>query len=173
VSATISMATTATPTITRCASSPAGISIAAASIAREQEQIRRAGEQRYALAQVQREVEGIRRSAWNERASRGDLSGILGKQAVDQQPARRLLSRAVQGRAAFAARRSRCPEHPFNTKVLADTARVASLFAEYKILAASGNLLQTMKLKPVEQAKEYARQDFAVPAAFRIPAMSS
>jgi outer membrane protein TolC len=81
-------------------------------VAREQEQIRRSGEQRYALAQVQREVRNRCSSAWNERASRGELSGILGKQVVDQQPARRLLSRAVQGRPAFAARRARCAEHP-------------------------------------------------------------
>ncbi len=57
----------------------------------------------------------------------------------------------------------------FNTRVLADTARVASVFAEYKILAASGNLLQTMKLKPVEQAQSYAREEFVVPAGVADP----
>ena len=45
---------------------------------------------------------------------------------------------------------------------MAKTAEVASLFAEYKILAASGSLLSTMKLKPVDQATPYARDQFAV-----------
>ncbi len=60
-------------------------------VAREQEQIRRADEQRYALAQVQREVEQSVRSAWNERVSRGDAFRYPQQAGRDQQPARRLL----------------------------------------------------------------------------------
>ncbi|MET3857292.1 adhesin transport system outer membrane protein [Rhizobium sp. OAE497] len=137
--------------------------------AREQEQIRRAGEQRYALAQVQREVEQSVRSAWNERTSRGTLAGILGKQA---QTNAQLVSSYRQQFGV--GQRSLldvldAQNTNFNTRVLADTARVASLFAEYKILAASGNLLQTMKLRPVEQAKAYAREEFVVPAGVADP----
>jgi adhesin transport system outer membrane protein len=137
--------------------------------AREQEQIRRAGEQRYALAQVQREVEQSVRSAWNERVSRGTLAGILGKQA---QTNAQLVSSYRQQFGV--GQRSLldvldAQNTNFNTRVLADTARVASLFAEYKILAASGNLLQTMKLKPVEQSKPYAREEFVVPAGVANP----
>jgi adhesin transport system outer membrane protein len=138
-------------------------------VAREQEQIRRAGEQRYALAQVQREVQESVRSAWNERASRSDLSGILGKQAeINNQLVGSYREQFKVGQRSLLDVLD-AQNTKFNTKVLADTARVASLFAEYKILAASGNLLQTMKLKPVEQAKEYARQDFAVPASVPNP----
>jgi adhesin transport system outer membrane protein len=137
--------------------------------AREQEQIRRAGEQRYALAQVQREVEQSVRSAWNERVSRGTLAGILGKQA---QTNAQLVSSYRQQFGV--GQRSLldvldAQNTNFNTRVLADTARVASLFAEYKILAASGNLLQTMKLRPVEQSKAYAREEFVVPAGVANP----
>ena len=137
--------------------------------AREQEQIRRAGEQRYALAQVQREVEQSVRSAWNERTSRGTLAGILGKQA---QTNAQLVSSYRQQFGV--GQRSLldvldAQNTNFNTRVLADTARVASLFAEYKILAASGNLLQTMKLRPVEQSKAYAREEFVVPAGVANP----
>jgi len=137
--------------------------------AREQEQIRRAGEQRYALAQVQREVEQSVRSAWNERVSRGTLAGILGKQA---QTNAQLVSSYRQQFGV--GQRSLldvldAQNTNFNTRVLADTARVASLFAEYKILAASGNLLQTMKLRPVEQSKAYAREEFVVPAGVADP----
>lgn len=138
-------------------------------VAREQEQIRRAGEERYALAQVQREVKESVSSAWNERVSRGELSGILAKQSsINNQLVGSYREQFKVGQRSLLdvldAQNTR-----FNTKVLADTARVASLFAEYKILAASGNLLQTMKLKPLDQAKPYAREEFAVPAAAQNP----
>ncbi|MDM9626775.1 TolC family outer membrane protein [Rhizobium sp. S152] len=138
-------------------------------VAREQEQIRRSGEQRYALAQVQREVEQSVRSAWNERVSRSDLSKILGEQtSINERLVGSYREQFKVGQRSLLdvldAQNTR-----FNTKVLADTARVASLFAEYKILAASGNLLQTMKLRPVEQAQPYARDGFAVPATSANP----
>lgn len=138
-------------------------------VAREQEQIRRSGEQRYALAQVQREVRESVSSAWNERVSRGELSGILGRQSsINNQLVGSYREQFKVGQRSLLdvldAQNTR-----FNTKVLADTARVASLFAEYKILAASGNLLQTMKLKPLDGTNAYARQEFAVPAAAQNP----
>ena len=57
----------------------------------------------------------------------------------------------------------------FNTEILAKTADVAALFAEYKILAASGKLLSTMNLKPVRQATAYARDQFAVSSSTADP----
>nr|WP_281408635.1 TolC family outer membrane protein [Rhizobium sp. SEMIA 4085] len=138
-------------------------------VAREQEQIRRAGEQRYALAQVQREVEQSVRTAWNERVSRGKLAGILGQQAsTNAQLVSSYRQQFSVGQRSLLDVLD-AQNTNFNTRVLADTARLASVFAEYKILAASGNLLQTMKLKPVEQAKEYAREEFVVPAGVADP----
>ncbi|TCU19220.1 adhesin transport system outer membrane protein [Rhizobium sullae] len=138
-------------------------------VAREQEQIRRAGEQRYALAQVQREVEQSVRSAWNERVSRGKLAGILGQQAsTNAQLVSSYRQQFSVGQRSLLDVLD-AQNTNFNTRVLADTARLASAFAEYKILAASGNLLQTMKLRPVEQAKEYAREEFVVPAGVADP----
>ncbi|WP_087002659.1 TolC family outer membrane protein [Rhizobium sullae] len=138
-------------------------------VAREQEQIRRAGEQRYALAQVQREVEQSVRSAWNERVSRGKLAGILGQQAsTNAQLVSSYRQQFSVGQRSLLDVLD-AQNTNFNTRVLADTARLASVFAEYKILAASGNLLQTMKLRPVEQAKEYAREEFVVPAGVADP----
>lgn len=138
-------------------------------IAREQEQIRRAGEQRYAHSQAQREVRESVRSAWNERVSRRDLAGILSQQSQTNE--RLVSSYSEQFRVGqrslldvLDAQNTR-----LSTRILADTARFASLFAEYKILAASGSLLQTMKLKPVEQADAYARQEFAVPTSVEDP----
>lgn len=132
--------------------------------AREQEQIRRAGEQRYALAEAHREVEESVRSAWNERKSRAELAAILGRQASTN--ANLVSSYREQFKVnqrslldVLDAQNTR-----FNASILAETARFAALFAEYKILAASGSLLSAMRLKPVAQVEAYARNEFAVPA---------
>ena len=131
--------------------------------AREQEQIRRASEQRYALSQTHREVEESIRSAWNERVNRGALAATLGNQSKingslvsSYQEQFKVGQRSLLD--VLDAQNTR-----FNTRVLERTARMASLFAEYKILAASGSLVQAMGLKTVPQAAEYARQEFAVP----------
>ncbi len=50
----------------------------------------------------------------------------------------------------------------FNTSIVAETARFAALFAEYKILAATGSLLKVMGGKPVAQTEAYARNEFSV-----------
>jgi adhesin transport system outer membrane protein len=137
--------------------------------AREQEQIRRASEQRYGLAQAHREVEESVRSAWNERVSRAKLAGILGSQASVN--ANLVSSYREQFKVnqrslldVLDAQNTR-----FNTSILAETAKFASLFAEYKILAASGSLLQSMKMKPVAQAEAYARSEFVVPGGVANP----
>ncbi|CAH0342857.1 TolC family outer membrane protein [Rhizobium sp. CECT 9324] len=130
--------------------------------AREQEQVRRASEQRYVSAEVYREVEESIRSAWNERSSRTQLSQILASQS--SQNAKLVSSYREQfsvGQRSLLdvldAQNTR-----FNTSIIAETAKVASLFAEYKILAASGSLLKSMNLKPVQQAEAYARSEFSV-----------
>jgi adhesin transport system outer membrane protein len=137
--------------------------------AREQEQIRRASEQRYGLAQVRREVEEAVRSAWNERSSRRELAGLLATQSsTNAQLVSSYRDQFKVGQRSLLdvldAQNTR-----FNTAILADTAQFAALFAEYKILAASGKLLEAMKLKPVEQAEAYARDEFAVPASVADP----
>lgn len=131
--------------------------------AREQEQIRRAGEQRYALAYAHREVEESVRSAWNERKSRGEISVILGRQSSNN------ASLVSSYREQFKVNQRSlldvldAQNTRFNTTILAETARFAALFAEYKILAASGSLLNAMNLKPVAQVEAYARKEFVVP----------
>lgn len=137
--------------------------------AREQEQIRRASEQRYNLAQTHREVEEAVRSAWNERKNRSELAGTLGQQSsTNAQLVSSYREQFKVGQRSLLdvldAQNTR-----FNTSVLAQTARFAALFAEYKILAASGNLVKTMNLKPIEQGEGYARQEFSVPATAAQP----
>lgn len=137
--------------------------------AREQEQIRRASEQRYSLAESHREVEESVRSAWNERKSRGEIAGILGRQSSAN------ASLVSSYREQFKVNQRSlldvldAQNTRFNTSILAETARFASLFAEYKILAASGSLLQAMNLKPVGQSQAYARREFSAPTGVKNP----
>jgi adhesin transport system outer membrane protein len=137
--------------------------------AREQEQVRRAGEERFALSQAYRDVDQSVRSAWSERVNQGQLAKILGEQ---ERTNGQLVSSyreqfKVGQRSLLDLLDSQNTR--FNTEVLAKTADVAALFAEYKILAASGNLLATMKLKPVDQATAYARDQFAVSSSTTDP----
>lgn len=138
-------------------------------MAREQEQVRRAGEQRFALSQAYREVDQSVRSAWSERVNQGQLAAILAKQ---ERTNGQLVSSyreqfKVGQRSLLDLLDSQNTR--FNTEVLAKTADVAALFAEYKILAASGKLLSTMNLKPVGQATAYARDQFAVSSSTSDP----
>ncbi len=47
--------------------------------------------------------------------------------------------------------------------MLAVTAEYASLFADYRLLAASGLLLKALRVTPPKQADVYARAEFNVP----------
>lgn len=130
--------------------------------AREQEQIRRAGEQRMALYDSHREVEQSVRSAWNERVSRGALAGTLSEQSsLNANLVNSYREQFKVGQRSLLdvldAQNTR-----FNTSVSAQTARLVSVFAEYKILAAMGNLVSVMNGVPVGQANQYARREFQV-----------
>jgi outer membrane protein, adhesin transport system len=138
-------------------------------IAAKQERIRRAGEQRQVLAQVHREVEEAIRSAWDQRAKRAELAALLRDQAATN--ARLVSSYREQFRVGerslldvLGAQNTR-----FNAAVLAQTAAYASLFAEYKLLAATGMLAKTLSAATKEQGEAYARQEFRVPAAPAVP----
>ncbi|THF55011.1 TolC family outer membrane protein [Ollibium composti] len=131
--------------------------------ANEQEQIRRASEQRLALHQVYREIEEAVRTSWDRRFKQADLAKTLRQQAATNE--RLVASYREQFKVGqrslldvLDAQNTR-----FNTATLADTAVFASLFAEYRLLAATGQLLRTEGITPPKQAKAYARTEFAVP----------
>ncbi len=138
-------------------------------IAAKQERIRRAGEQRQALAVTHREVEETIRDAWNQRAKRAELASMLRDQASTN--ARLVSSYREQFRVGerslldvLGAQNTR-----FNSAVLAQTAAYASLFAEYRLLAAMGGLAKTLKTPTLEQGDAYARKEFRVPVADAAP----
>lgn len=133
-------------------------------VAARQERIRRAGEQRHALSQVHREVEEAVRLSWDQRIKRAELAGVLRNQADTN--SRLVSSYREQFRVGerslldvLGAQNTR-----FNAAVLAQTASYASLFAEYRLLAATGSLAGVLGTGTVSQGEAYARDEFRVPA---------
>lgn len=131
--------------------------------ANEQEQIRRVSEQRLALNQVQREIDEAVRISWDRRFRQAEIAGTLRQQAVAS--ARLVTSYREQFKVGqrslldvLDAQNTR-----FNTDNLANTSAFASLFAEYRLLAATGQLLRTMNIAPAKQSTAYARGEFNVP----------
>jgi len=133
--------------------------------ANEQEKIRRSSEQRLVLHQVHREVEEVVRTSWERRFRQAELAKQLRAQTavndslvVSYQEQFKVGQRSLLD--VLDAQNTR-----FNTKILADTAAFASLFAEYRILATTGELVGVMGLTAPEQADAYARTEFDVPSA--------
>jgi len=132
-------------------------------IANEQEQIRRASEQRLVLHQNYREVEEAVRISWDRRIRQSDLAATLRQQATqNSQLVSSYREQMAVGRRSLldvlGAQNSR-----YTVNVLAKTAEYASRFAEYRLLAATGTLLSTMHLQAAKQSTAYARTEFKVP----------
>jgi adhesin transport system outer membrane protein len=134
-----------------------------ADIANEQEQIRRASEQRLVLHQNHREIEEAVRISWDRRLRQADLAQTLRAQtAANVGLVGSYREQLVVGRRSLldvlGAQNTR-----YNVAVLAKTAEFAARFAEYRLLAATGTLLSTMNLQSAKQSEAYARDEFNVP----------
>lgn len=133
--------------------------------ANEQEKIRRASEQRLVLHQVHREIEEVVRTSWERRFRQATLAKILRAQSATND----ILVASYREQFKVGQRSLLdvldAQNTRFNTKILADTAQFASLFAEYRLLATTGQLLDAMNLTAPEQAVAYARQEFNAPSA--------
>ena len=127
-----------------------------------QENVRRASESRYVLHQVTREVEEDVRSAWNRREQQAAqmtelelqnrVSGELLSSYTDQfKVGRRSLLDLLD------AQNTR-----YNSLVLQETARFAKIFAEYKLLASTGQLLDSLGVQRPKSADAGARARFNV-----------
>lgn len=132
--------------------------------ANEQEHIRRVSETRLALNQVQREVDEAVRISWERRFRQAELTKTLRLQtAVNDRLVVSYREQFKVGQRSLLdvldAQNTR-----FNSETLANTAAFASLFAEYRLLAATGQLLTTMGIAPAKQSTAYARNEFNVPA---------
>lgn len=131
--------------------------------ANEQEQIRRASEQRLVLHQNYRDVEEAVRISWDRRNRQTDLAATLRQQAAqNSQLVDSYREQLAVGRRSLldvlGAQNSR-----YTVNVLSRTAEYAARFAEYRILAATGTLLSTMQLQTAKQSTAYARTEFQAP----------
>lgn len=131
--------------------------------ANEQEHIRRASEQRLVLHQTHREIEEAVRISWDRRIRQAELAATLRQQsAANDRLVRAYREQFQVGQRSLLdvldAQNSR-----FNTSTLAATSAYASLFAEYRLLAATGQLLSQLGLSAPKQSKSYARSEFNTP----------
>jgi adhesin transport system outer membrane protein len=102
------------------------------------------------------------REAWNQRGQRAELAGLLRDQAgVNSQLVSSYREQFRVGERSLldvlGAQNTR-----FNSAILSQTAVYASLFAEYRLLAATGSLASVLGTAPVEQGEAYARDEFRV-----------
>lgn len=128
--------------------------------ARIQEAVRRASVSRYALHQRQREAEEDVRAAWNALESQKRIAVALDRQAVVSDDL--LLSYRSQfniGRRSLLdvldAQNTR-----FNTQVRLETARFSEVFANYQVLAATNNFLDSVAIAPGEGSQSSRREQY-------------
>jgi outer membrane protein, adhesin transport system len=131
--------------------------------ANEQEQIRRLSEARLKLHQIQREVEEQLRSAWLKRQQQAELLPVLqseakfGRNVVDAYQeqftaGRHTLLDVLSAQNTYV-----------NTLILAEIARYGEVFANYRIVASTGNLVAALGLAAPKESDAYARVQARVP----------
>jgi adhesin transport system outer membrane protein len=127
-----------------------------------QEQVRRASEERYHLHEMSREAETDVRSAWNRRENQQALLGQLETQArvTDDLLISYREQFNVGRRSLLDVLDAENTRH--NVQVERETARFAEIFAEYKVLAATHQLLKTLNIPEPKDANPYARARFNV-----------
>ena len=130
--------------------------------ARVREASAREGEQRARLHQAGREAEADARTAWNRLSSQTELVQELEQQS--QVADALLLSYREQfnvGRRSLLdvldAQNTR-----YNVQVQAVTARLAQLYAQYRVLAATNRLLEALGVEPLAAATSNARERYRV-----------
>jgi adhesin transport system outer membrane protein len=130
--------------------------------AKVQEQVRRASEQRYRLHELTRQAEADTRLSWSRVENQTRLLGELETQSRVSDDL--LLSYREQfniGRRSLLdvldAQNTR-----YNVQVQTETARLSQMFAQYRVLAASNLLLETLGVAAPRASKVYARDRFKV-----------
>jgi outer membrane protein, adhesin transport system len=128
-----------------------------------EEQIRRASEERLRLHQAHREVEESVRLSWDRRVHQQQLLSTQRQQLeFSNQVVSSYTEQFQVGRRSLLdlldAHNTR-----YNVRVLNETARYAILFADYRLLAATGTLLAALDLRAPHQAEAPAREAATVP----------
>ena len=127
--------------------------------ANKQEQIRHVDEAYQKLARITREVEEGVRLSWDRRAQQAKRLRVLLAElsATDQLRGSYFEQFKIGQRSLLDLLDTQNTR--FNLQVAIATSDAAVKFAEYRILASTGSLLRTIGVKPVEQARPYARRD--------------
>jgi adhesin transport system outer membrane protein len=126
------------------------------------EMVRRESEQRFRLHEVSRQAEADVRTAWSRAESQRQLVTELEQQSRVSDDL--LLSYREQfnvGRRSLLdvldAQNTR-----YNVQVQTETARLAQIYAQYRVLAAQGRLLEALNVTPQVAAASNARERFKV-----------
>jgi adhesin transport system outer membrane protein len=128
-----------------------------------QEQVRRVDEERMKLNQVSRDVDEAVRISWSRRIEQAiRLKELQQELATQNQVVTSYNEQFNIGQRSLLdlldAQNSK-----FSLQIAVETAAAATLFAEYRIFAATGTLLQKMAIKEPPAADAYARAQANVP----------
>jgi len=131
--------------------------------ANTQEQIRRSDEERFGLRRAHREVEETVRLAWDRRVQQRRRFSRLSEQLASTE--RLIDSYAEQFKVGDRSLLDLLDTQNtrFNTQISVETARSALQFAEFRVLASIGMLLNTMQISAPQQSDGYARAEHRVP----------
>lgn len=129
-----------------------------------QEQVRHVDEERYGLHRAYRDVEEAVRLSWDRRYQQSRRLQRLEEQLASTESL--ITSYAEQFKVGDRSLLDLLDTQNtrFNTQIAVETARQALQLAEYRILASTGLLLNTMQLNAPQQADAYARVQERVPA---------
>ncbi|WP_046863562.1 TolC family outer membrane protein [Microvirga massiliensis] len=128
-----------------------------------QEQTRRVAESQFFRDQVLREIREAVRLSFDRRIRQLELTDALGEQVAAATRVVNAYNEQFQvGRRSLLdvldAQNTR-----YNGQVLLETSRIGARFAEYRIMAATGQLVAALGLTPPSQAEAYARARADVP----------
>jgi adhesin transport system outer membrane protein len=132
-------------------------------VANIEEQNKRVAEAQFLRDQVLREIREQVKLSFDRRARQAELSAALSRQlSAGDRVVSAYNDQFAVGRRSLLdlldAQNTR-----YNAEVLLETARTSALFAEYRVLAATGQLVKTLGLQPSPHATAYARADANVP----------
>ena len=128
-----------------------------------QEQVRRSDEERYGLRRAHREVEETVRLSWDRQVQQRRRYARLRDQLASVE--RLLVSYAEQFKVGDRSLLDLLDTQNtrFNTQISVETGRSALEFAEYRVLASIGMLLNTLRITAPVQSDSYARAEHRVP----------
>lgn len=128
-----------------------------------QEQLRRADEERYGLHKAHRDVEEAVRLSWNTMIQQRQALARLRRQLASNNELVRLYEEQFKVGDRSLLDLLDTQRARFNSQIAVEVARNSALFAEYRLLAATGTLLDTLKTVSRPDAVATARVENRVP----------